>query len=207
MEAAWAVPTAIGGALVLWSLGAACTGRFAVENARYTVIKAHPTFEVRAHPPHVIASIVTPEAAMKSASSSAFRSLAGFIFGRNEQSSSIAMTSPVTISPGAAGHTVWFVLPAKYHAVEEVPAPLDRRVLLSLVPRGLSAVRPLRATWGERLDSARFREEAAALLRDVGARGLRVPQGEVPRQLAYDPPWTPFWMRRDEVSVAVEEGS
>ena len=212
MDPLYSIPIAIGGGLLLWTACSLATGRFAVENARYSVMRSFPGFEVRSSPPHVVASFTYASADMKAASSGAFRPLAGFIFGGNRArgglgSESIAMTSPVQILPtgGGATHVVSFVLPSKYSAVEQVPMPMDDRVRVELVPRGFSAVRPLRATLGERLSSARFREESAALLRDVAAAGLRV-GAEPPKQLSYDPPWTPFFLMRNEVSVGLEEG-
>jgi hypothetical protein len=204
MDNLWILAPVLGGGLLLWTLGAAATGRHAVENARYTVLKRHASFELRSHPAHVTASFSTSERTMKAAGSVSFRFLAGFIFGKNEQSASIAMTSPVGLAPTSEGHTVTFVLPSKFSSLEQVPAPLDSRVRLALVPAGLSAVRRLHITWRERLDNVRFREEAAALLRDVEAAGLRPAAGAQPLQLSYDPPWCPFWMRRDEVSVPLE---
>jgi hypothetical protein len=212
MNAYYAIPIAIGGGILLWSACSLATGRFSVENAHYSVIRSYPTFEVRAYGAHVTASFQHSSGDMRVASSGAFRPLAGFIFGKNRArgatastSESIAMTSPVQILPAGSAHVVSFVLPAKYRTVEQVPLPLDDRVRVALVPRGFSAVRPLRVTLGERLSSERFREEAAALLRDVAAAGLRV-GSEPPKQLSYDPPWTPFFMQRNEVSVALEEG-
>jgi hypothetical protein len=211
MDPLFAIPIAIGGGLLLWTACSLATGRFAVENARYNFLRSYPGFEVRSAPPHVVASLTYESADMKAASSGAFRPLAKFIFGGNRAragpgSESIAMTSPVQILPSAGGgaHVVSFVLPAKYTAVEQVPLPLDARVRVELVPRGFTAVRPLRATLGERMSSARFRDESAALLRDVAAAGLRV-GAEPPKQLSYDPPWTPFFLMRNEVSVGLQD--
>jgi hypothetical protein len=210
MEPLYSIPIVIGGVLLLWSACSLATGRHAVENARYTVARSYPSFEVRSFPAHIVASFHYNSADMRVASSGAFRPLAGFIFGGNRArggagSESIAMTSPVVIAPQGGAHLVSFVLPSKFTSVDQVPLPLDERVRVALVPRGFSAVRPLRVTLGERLSSERFREEAAALLRDVTAAGLRVGP-EPPKQLSYDPPWTPFFLQRNEVSVGLEDG-
>jgi hypothetical protein len=211
MDPLYSIPIIIGGTFLLWSACSLATGRFSVENARYTVARSYPGFEVRSFPPHVTASLTFNSGDMRVASSGAFRPLAGFIFGGNRArggggAESIAMTSPVIVAPsGSSSHVVSFVLPAKFTAVEQVPLPLDDRVRVALAPRGFAAVRPLRVSLGERLSGERFRAEAAALLRDVAAAGLRVGP-EPPKQLSYDPPWTPFWMQRNEVSVGLEEG-
>jgi len=211
MDPLYTIPIVVCGGLVLWSACSIATGRHAVENARYTVARTYPGFEVRSHPSHVIASYNYNSPDMKAASSGAFRSLAGFIFGGNRArtgsgSQSISMTSPVQIQPnGESSHLVSFVLPSKFSSVDQVPLPLDDRVKLVLIPRGFSAVRSLKMTLGERLSSEKFKQEAAALLRDVSAAGLRL-GSEPPTQLSYDPPWTPFFLQRNEVSVGLEDG-
>ena len=111
------------------------------------------------------------------------------------------MTTPVALERGDDGHVVRFFLPPGETAP---PAPLNARVHVRSVPAALMAVRSLPASM-ESLDGARFVAAAAALLRDARGAGLN-PVG-APVQFSYDPPWTPFFMRRNEIAVGVEESS
>lgn len=185
------------------------TGRWGVENAHYSVIRTfpnHPNLELRRYDPHILAMTTVPEPEMQRASSRAFRHLAGYIFGGNRESTSIAMTAPVQLNPQSSVHTVSFVLPSKYKDLESLPAPSNPLVELQAVPQTLQVVRRLGVSWA-RFDNDEMKKSFSALERDAAASGLKWSDATVTRQVkAYDPPWVPFFMRRTEVSLfPVEE--
>ena len=111
----------------------------------------------------------------------------------------IAMTTPVLMSGSCSNATMAFVLPAKLPA-GEVPKPTDGMVTVREWLEGRFAV--LRFLGGRNP-----KNEAAALqqLKDwMTAADLRVLS---PPVFAYfDPPWTPGFLRRNEVMLQTEAG-
>jgi hypothetical protein len=109
------------------------------------------------------------------------------------------MTTPVFMSGSGSNATMAFVLPAKLPA-GEVPKPTDGAVTVREWPAGRLAV--LRFRGGRNP-----KNEAAALqqLKDwMTAADLRVLS---PPVFAYfDPPWTPGFLRRNEVMLQTEAG-
>ena len=206
---AWAVPIALGGALVLWTGLGLATGRLGVENAKYTLQRRLPSgLELRRYDPHLQASIAVREADARAASSRGFRFLAGYIFGGNAAQQSIAMTAPVVLSrppPGEAqaATTMAFVLPSRLPSLAALPQPNDPRVQLTQHGAALHAVRRLSPlTLEARFDEARIARELSALEADAAAAGLQWDAATVQRSvLAYDPPWTPWFVARTEVSL------
>jgi hypothetical protein len=213
---AWSVPLALGGALVLWTCVGLATGRLGVENAKYTALRRPglPSgLELRRYEAHLQASIAVREAEARAASSRGFRFLAGYIFGGNAAQESIAMTAPVVLSrpppasasdAGGAQHTTMaFVLPSRLPSLAALPQPNDPRVQLTQHGAALHAVRRLSPlTLAARFDEARIARELAALEADAAAAGLQWDAATVQRSvLAYDPPWTPWFVARTEVSL------
>ena len=205
----WGLPVALGGALLAWvGLGLA-TGRLGVENARYTTVRrVGATLELRHYPAHLEASVRVAAPGTRGASTQGFRRLASYIFGGNAGAQSIAMTSPVVLTrPPADGsdeqqHTVAFVLPSRLDALAALPLPNDPRVELSRHEPSLRAVRTLGLSWAPRFDEARLARELGALERDAAAAGLTWDPAAVHRVImAYDPPWTPFFVSRTEVAL------
>jgi hypothetical protein len=152
----------------------------------------------------------------------AFGLLAGYIFGKNRapaggstkiamttpvemRSARIAMTAPVeTAGAGAAGGgaggrarvTMRFFLPRTLSRAA-APEPADPRVRLVELPGGTMAV----LRFSGATDDARIAERQAALLGALRGSAW-APAGE-PAFLGYDPPFTPPFLRRNEVAVAV----
>ena len=202
----------------LYLLGSLATGRFAVENAAYAVVRRvspprAPSFEVREYAPHWVAETVVADAApLREAASSGFRRIAGYIFGGTADGSKIAMTAPVQLEPrvgsarGGASHAVRFVLPRAFDAASPPPPPVDVRVTTRSVPRAFIAVRALPLSVS-RMDDARFQAAAEALAADIDAAGIERVAAHAPVQLSYDPPWVPFFMQRNEVAIEVAAGT
>lgn len=169
------------------------------EEQPYEVVAEHPGFEVRRYPTHHVAETVVA-GSFEGAGNTAFRSLFRYITGRNRAGTKIAMTAPV-VQEGAdsAGRfVVSFVMPQQY-ADEPPPAPADPDVRVRRVPAHLAAAARFSGRWTRRS----YEQRAERLLEDVVAAGLSV-DGLV-RFARYDPPWTPWFLRRNEVVVPVRE--
>ena len=181
----------------------------ATEEPKYRVEAEHSTFQVRVYEPTVLAETVV-ESEFGPGGNEGFRRLAAYIFGGNDGGKKIAMTAPVaqTRRAGARipmtapvsqerrgeGWVVSFTMPAGY-TMDSLPAPNDSRVTFRQIPgRRVAAVR-FSGTWGV----GKFEEKANALLEQVKAGGLKA-KGE-PVFARYDPPWTPWFVRRNEVLV------
>lgn len=182
------------------------------EQQPYDVVRTTPDFELRRYPEHVVAEAVVTGVSFEDAGSRAFRFLFGYITGENTARQSIEMTAPVVQSTSSRiamtapvvqeqqddGYVVAFVLPA---AMTEATAPVPARpeVTLRTVPERLVAVSRFSGRW-TRVSWESHREE---LLAAVAAAGL-VTVGQ-PRFARFDPPYTPWFLRRNEVIVDVAE--
>lgn len=195
MSAVWglAAVAGVGAAFIVGS-------RFVTPHARYTVLRRiSPNVEVRSYDEHHVAETVVAETDMRAAGNKGFRSLAGFIFGGTTDGSKIIMTTPVAFErKEGEGYVVRFFLPPQNGNAP--PLPLDSRVHVRSVPAAHFAARRLPISI-DALNSARFDAASADLVRDAAAAGLHVVGAPV--QLSYDPPWTPFLWRRNEVIVQV----
>ena len=131
--------------LVAVLLQSACSafGIRSEENPNYEVMHKEQSFEIRSYASYVVAK-TTVDGDFKEAQGKAFRILAGYIFGGNQQkksismtapvvmdtpskSESIAMTSPVVQSPSGDGWSMTFMMPSKYK-LSDLPVPKDQRV-------------------------------------------------------------------------------
>ena len=91
-----------------------------------------------------------------------------------------------------------FVLPAELTETT-APEPADPRVRIRTVPESLTAVSRYSGRWSE----ASYDAHRASLLRDVAAAGLVVTGS--PRFARFNPPFTPWFLRRNEVHVDVRD--
>jgi len=197
------------------------TGR--IEEPKYDVIARHGEMEVRAYVPRLLAETVV-EGNFERAPSEGFRRIAGFIFGNNkpgkevamtapvevipanekadekaEKAAKIAMTAPVTQEPSGAGKwTITFTMPSSY-TMDSIPRPVDGRVTL----RQLPAMKYAALRFGGFNTRANV-DAAIARLRDAAAgQGLKL-RGE-PVYARYNPPWTPWFLRRNEILIEIAE--
>jgi hypothetical protein len=182
----------------------------------YTVLSEHEGYEIREYAPQIVAEVIV-EGDFEASLNRGFRKLAGFIFGDNTapsgtgDSQAIAMTAPVleelaTSSPiamtapvleeVAAGdkRKVTFVMPAQY-SMATIPKPRDPDVRLVEIP----ARRYAASRFSGWVDGKRASRMKARLLEDL-TRDKQSPDG-APALAQYDPPWTPPFMRRNEILV------
>ncbi|MGM0606363.1 MAG: SOUL family heme-binding protein, partial [Halobacteriota archaeon] len=141
--------------------------------------------------------------------STAFSRLYRYITGANDGGESIAMTAPVkTVGErmemtaplrtevAGSGVRMAFYLPTTY-APETAPTPTERGVSLTVeAPRQL-AVR--RFSW---FATPNRTLRATERLREALASNGIEPTGD-PFVMQYDPPWTPPFLRRNEVAIPI----
>jgi SOUL heme-binding protein len=197
---------------LLWfTLAAMPLWGHAIEEPDYEVMRKLDTnVELRQYASYVVAEVVM-NATADEAGNQAFPILAGYIFGKNKGEKKFAMTAPVTQSAApvkmemtapvtqsavAGGMRVQFVLP-KGVTLASAPEPLDSRVQLRLVPASQWAAIRYSGTWSQ----ANYDEHLALLKSALDKAGVAT-QGE-PVLARYNAPFTPWFLRRNEIWLAV----
>ena len=168
--------------------------RAATEAPEYKVIRTDGKFEIRDHPALTVATTRMEGEEMNGGFGKLFR----FITGSNEGAEKIAMTSPVLIDTSKEKKTMSFIMPKK--AVEKgVPKPSGESVTLGKVPAARFAV--LRfggGRTGTNEKAAIEKLKAWLILEKLTGNGA-------PTFAYYDPPWTPTFMRRNEVMIRIDK--
>jgi len=185
----------------------------ATEEPEYQVVREISGIEVRQYAACTVAEVVVAGPASE-AGSQAFPILAGYIFGRNKGERKFAMTAPVTqaavpvklemtapVTQAAApgGFLVQFVLP-KGVTLARAPEPLDARVQLREVPPTRVAVIRYSGFWSE----SNYDEHLAKL--QAGLRAADIAWTEDAVYSRYDAPYTPWFMRRNEIWLRLAPG-
>lgn len=196
--------------LLLLALAAMPLFSHAIEEPDYELMRTVDKVELRRYAPYVVAEVVLDTSA-EDAGSQAFPILAGYIFGKNKGEKKFAMTAPVTQtatpvrmdmtapvtqSAVAGGMRVQFVLP-KGVTLATAPEPIDPRVQLRQEPGGTWAVIRYSGTWSQ----SNYLEHLGQLKATLEAAGLAT-HGE-PVLARYNPPFTPWFMRRNEIWLAL----
>ena len=182
----------------------------ATEEAPYKVLKSDGIFELREYEPQILAEVVV-DGDIEGAGNKAFRPLFKYISGDNRSRSKMSMTAPVSqetkgekISMTApvsqekvqGKWAVSFMMPASY-TMETLPVPDNPAIKLRQVPaRTVAAVR-YSGTWSEEKYQLN-RTKLEAWLRDNKLTAA----GE-PVWARYNPPFTPWFLRRNEILIPV----
>ena len=182
----------------------------AVEEAEYTVALKQDKLEIRDYAPSIVAEVIVNDD-FEDASGAAFRKLFNYISGDNTGRSKIAMTSPVSQKPepekiamtspvgqrkSDQGWAVSFMMPASY-TMDSIPLPDDASVVLREVPAHRAAAIRYSGTWSEKA----YKKQLALLLEWIEAESLET-MGE-PVWARYNAPFTPWFMRRNEILIPV----
>ena len=186
----------------------------AVEEPAFNTVLKDGDFEVRDYSALVVAE-VSVSGEQKEAASKGFRLLAGYIFGGNKRRQSIAMTAPVAQEPtsekiamtapvtqieNAGNWTVRFTMPGSY-TLDTLPAPDDPKVQLRKLPPARFAVLRFSGVASKSdVDTKSEQLMTATRKHHLNAIG--------PVSLAqYNPPWTLWFLRRNEVMISVEHAA
>jgi len=152
--------------------------------------------EFRHYPELVLATVDTAE------DNAGFNLLFAYISGSNKARDTIPMTAPVITSqkiPMTApvlsdAASMSFVMPAGTTR-EETPDPLDSRVrIVTLLEREIAVIRFSGYAPRKDVDAA-----ASRLLEGLNKAGI-IPVGQS-FLMRYNPPWTPGFLRRNEVAI------
>jgi effector-binding domain-containing protein len=183
----------------------------AIEEVPYTVIEQNGAFELRQYSPYIAAETMV-EGEFDQVGNEGFRRLADYINGENRSRQSIAMTAPVSqeAQPEKIAMTapvgqeksgdrwrITFVMPAKY-ALDTLPEPTDSRIEIKQEPGRLMAAVRYSGTWSRQ----RYEENKERLLTWIQERGFK--QTAEPVWARYNPPFMPWFLRRNEILIPVD---
>jgi hypothetical protein len=178
----------------------------AIEEPAYEVTARIGDVELRQYSPYVVAEVLITGSATQ-AGNQAFRILASYIFGKNKGEKKLAMTAPVTqtaapiklemaapviqnAAPG--GYLVQFVLP-KGVTLDTAPEPIDERIILRQVQPMRVAVIRYSGFWSD----GNYNRHLVQLEQTLRKAGVKW-SGE-PIYARYNPPFTPWFLRRNEI--------
>ncbi len=185
----------------------------ATEEPAFKLVLQAEAFEVREYP-ELIAAEVSVGGDRSEAVSAGFRLLAGYIFGGNTRRQSIAMTAPVIQAPptgesiamtapvtqtgNAGAWVIRFIMPSSY-TLDTLPTPNEPKVQLKTLPPSRVAV----VRFSGLAHEADIEQKTAELYDFIAANHLRA--AGPPALARYNPPWTPWFLRRNEVMIPLQE--
>lgn len=185
----------------------------ATEEPQFVSALQDGAFEIRDYPA-LIAAEVSVAGERSEAVSAGFRLLAGYIFGGNTRKESIAMTAPVVQLPSAGesipmtapitqsgdseGWVIRFIMPQAY-TLETLPIPNDPKVrLTALAPARFAVVR-----FSGLASESDISEKIVELDAFIVKQGLTA--AGPPALARYNPPWTLWFLRRNELMVSLAQ--
>jgi len=167
-----------------------------IEKQKYKIIKKEKDYEIRYYPPATFATINSSARSYRELSGGGFRKIAGYIFGNNETSTKIAMTSPVHMDISESGSSMSFVMPSKYD-LKTLPRPNDASVEIHETKGEYAAA----IEFGGYANDAAIQKYAGLLENALNEKGIKA-IGNF-RYLGYNPPYQVMG-RKNEVIVEVE---
>ena len=183
----------------------------AIEKPSYGVMASEDNFELRNYSAYIVAETYV-EGDFETVGSEGFRRLADYIDGKNKKKESISMTAPVQQKPSSEKIAMtapvsqaqesgrWriaFMMPSAY-TMETLPVPDDDRIALRKESEKTVAVIRYSGSWGKK----RYMDHERKLLDWITQKGWKR-IGE-PVWARYDPPFMPWFMRRNEIMIPVQ---
>jgi len=187
-----------------------------LETPRFTVIVQRKGYDVRDYDAFSICSVPVAKPRPDSATTdqpisnpqlsgaSSFGALAGYLFGKNDESTSMKMTTPVLMEGAGEDRQMSFVLPSTYwdeKGLDNAPKPLQGSLVslkrdaggnrAVLMFGGFASKDDVKAKTADLLEGLEYDTEWGA----VENASVTLAQ--------YNDPFTPPWKRRNEVSVPV----
>ena len=182
----------------------------ATEEVKYRVLESSGDFELRQYESSIVAE-TTVEGDFHEVGNEGFRRLFDYISGKNRKKQSIPMTAPVSqeassekipmtapVNQEKVGEAwrITFFMPSTL-TMETLPEPLDPRVKLMKIPGRLMAALSYSGTWSRE----RYEGKEQRLKELIRQRNLKI-EGE-PVFARYNPPFMPWFLRRNEVLIPV----
>lgn len=172
--------------------------RAVTDSVEYEVEKVEDRIEIRRYPMILLATVYGQSENV------AFSILFDYIAGNNKSKRKISMTAPVISSEKIAmtapvisdERSFSFAMPTSYN-LETIPEPIDTRARIEEVPARRVAVIRFRGYASERAVKLKTAELMAFIKRlDLRTKGK-------PFLMRYNPPFTPGFLRRNEVGLEI----
>ena len=185
-----------------------------IEHPKYTVLKKQHEYEIREYDSYLVAEVAV-QGTQKESIRRGFKKLFDYISGNNSRQESIKMTAPVTqqqqedtserIAMTAPvmqeqkedAYLVSFMMPSNY-TLDSIPTPNDPSVTVVLKDRRKMGVIRFAGYAPEEtiiIKQARLKES-------LRADGYQILSSA--HMAFYNPPWTPPFMRRNEVMYSIQ---
>ncbi len=167
-----------------------------VERQPYEVLEKRGELEIRFYPSVQMARVKSNTSSYDTMSSSGFRRLAAFIFGKNKENEKVAMTSPVQVDIGEGEMAMSFMMPSAY-TTKDLPTPIDEGIeILNTDEEYVAAISFSGFASDTKLKE--YQQKLGELLKENDL----TPKGNY-RYLGYNPPYQLIG-RRNEVVVRVD---
>jgi effector-binding domain-containing protein len=167
-----------------------------IEMPSYRMIKKYGDVEIRQYPAMVIAQTQLSQSSVDNNMNNGFRTIAGYIFGGNDQNQKIAMTAPVVMKMSDTA-TMYFMMPKKY-SVNQLPKPNSNNVkILEESSRVLAVIRYGGFSSEKKIEKYRKKLAEVISQNNLKTKGPYMYMG-------YNAPWDVF-NRRNEVAIEVVE--
>jgi effector-binding domain-containing protein len=167
-----------------------------IEMPSYRMIKKYGDVEIRQYPAMVIAQTQLSQSSVDNNMNNGFRTIAGYIFGGNDQNQKIAMTAPVVMKMSDTA-TMYFMMPKKY-SVNQLPKPNSNNVkILEESSRVLAVIR-----YGGFSSEKKIEKYQKKLAEVISQNNLKTKGPYM--YMGYNAPWDVF-NRRNEVAIEVVE--
>jgi effector-binding domain-containing protein len=187
----------------------------AYEEPKYKILEKTEDIEIREYTSYIVAETIVSED-FEDAGNEAFSSLFGYIGGKNISQESIEMTTPVrqekveaegqeiemTVpvtqeSVDSGQYRISFVMPSRF-TLATLPKPKDERVQLREIPAKKVAVIRYSGTWSKN----NYDENLSLLYTFLNEKGYQIKGNPV--WARYNPPFMPWFMRRNEIMIEIK---
>lgn len=180
------------------------------ETPKYRILKNTGDYELRQYDPILVAQVKVRD---QNGMNNGFSQLAGFIFGGNTTAQSVEMTTPVMDQPGQA---IKMTTPV----IDQPAAPGERIITFAMPEKWTRDTLPTPNNANVKIIEWSAQTKAVLRFKTVNNDNFSVRQAATEKLLAalekdgithendvtfafYNPPWTPFFLRRNEVMVTI----
>ena len=162
----------------------------------FTLLESKGNIEIREYSEYIVAKTSIIKNNIES-DNNMFRVLASYIFGGNEKNANIPMTAPVTTFEDNESYSMLFYM-LESDKIKDLPNPSGQNITLDKFNLGKCAV--IKFSWY--VNDEKVNKYKNKLKKFINDNGYEI---DYPFMInRYDSPWTPPFMRRNEVLVRIK---
>ena len=182
--------------ILVYVLIGVCSTAMATEERAFTSIKKDGEYEVRRYHPTVIIKVTQP-GKRRDTANSGFRTLFQYIDGNNEKQTKIPMTTPVSQFNNKTEWSLAFFLPQSM-THSSAPKPTNELVEIHEIPE--QTLLTIRFSGNSNEHNMKKHTEKLILY----AKEHNYKTLSTPTYAFYDPPFMPWFLRRNEIWIEIE---